>query len=289
MKVLITGANGQLGRSLQQAAPDGYELVALDRSRLDISDNIAVTAAVEEATPDVVINAAAYTAVDRAESEREQAYAVNATGPKNLAQAAAKYDARLIHISTDFVFDGQSTQPYRPDDATNPLGVYGHSKLEGEREVAGSGLDRWLIVRTSWVYAAQGSNFVSTMLRLMNERDQVNVVCDQAGTPTWARSLAHTLWKAVANDDLRGIYHWSDAGTASWYDFAVAIQEEALQRGLLSRSAGIAPIRSELYPTAAKRPRFSVLDKTNTYKDFDLNAIHWRVNLRAAMQEIAHA
>ncbi|HET7676121.1 MAG TPA: dTDP-4-dehydrorhamnose reductase [Gammaproteobacteria bacterium] len=289
MKVLITGAHGQLGRSLQQAAPDGYELVALDRSRLDISDNIAVTAAVEEAKPDVVINAAAYTAVDRAESEREQAYAVNAIGSKNLAQAAAKYDARLIHISTDFVFDGQSAQPYRPDDATNPLGVYGHSKLEGEREVAGSGLDRWLIVRTSWVYAAQGSNFVSTMLRLMNERDQVNVVCDQAGTPTWARSLAHTLWKAVANDDLRGIYHWSDAGTASWYDFAVAIQEEALQHGLLSRSAGIAPIRSELYPTAAKRPRFSVLDKTNTYEDFDLNAIHWRVNLRAAMLEIAHA
>lgn len=289
MKILITGANGQLGRALQQTAPGNLDLLPVDRTGLDITDPKVVAETIRRETPNLIINAAAYTAVDKAESEPEQAYAVNATGPKNLARAAQAAGARLIHISTDFVFDGAQSRPYRPDDPINPLCIYGASKAEGEsrvREVLG---DDALIVRTSWVYAKEGDNFVNTMLRLMQSRPALTVVADQIGTPTWAISLARFLWLAVAHPGVNGVHHYSDAGVASWYDFAVAIQEEALATGLLEQAVPVTPIASDEYPQTARRPRFSVLDKSETHAAFGFDAAHWRENLRAALREAAHA
>lgn len=289
MKVLIAGASGQAGSELQRTAPASAELVCFDSSRLDITDREQVLAVVGEVAPQLIINAAAYTAVDKAESEREQAYAVNATGVGHLATAAAADGVRLIHISTDFVFDGSKSSPYQPGDPTGPQGVYGASKLEGERLVAEQSDGQALIVRTAWLYSASGHNFVNTMLRLMRERDELGVVADQAGTPTWARTLASAIWAAANKPELSGIYHWSDAGVATWYDFAVAIQEEGLARGLLDRPTSIRPIRTEDYPTPACRPAYSVLDSSATCADFQIREEHWRVCLRQMMEELTHA
>ncbi|HYM48447.1 MAG TPA: dTDP-4-dehydrorhamnose reductase, partial [Burkholderiaceae bacterium] len=235
-----------------------------------------------------IINAAAYTHVDRAETEHQRAIAINADGPANLAAAARSVDARLIHVSTDFVFDGGSSRPYRPEDTAAPTSAYGLSKLEGERRVTAIGEQRVLIVRTAWLYAARGNNFVNTMLKLMRERQELRVVADQIGTPTWATTLARALWAAARRPALHGIYHWTDAGVASWYDFAVAIQEEALARKLLARAIPICPIRTEDYPTPAKRPAYSVLDKTRSVADFDMPLVHWRAALRQMFAELAH-
>jgi len=224
--------------------------------------------------------------VDKAESQPELAFAVNATGPGNLAAAAGEVGARFIHLSTDFVFDGAKSSPYRPDDRPNPLNIYGASKLAGEVAVREKSPGA-LIVRTSWLYAAHGHNFVKTMLRLLAEREQLQVVADQVGTPTWAGFLARALWAAAARPELRGIYHWSDAGVASWYDFALAIQEEALQLGLLSRAIPIEPITTAAYPTAALRPAYSVLDKSSAWRDLAIGGRHWRVALRIMLRELA--
>lgn len=278
MKVLLTGASGQLGRALQATAPAGAALTALDRAALDIGDAVAVTARVREVAPDLVINAAAYTAVDKAESDAEAARRVNAEAPGHLAAAAAKAGARFIHISTDFVFDGASGTPYRPDHPTAPLGVYGATKLAGERAVQGAHPGA-LIVRTAWVYGDTGHNFVRTMLRLMAEREEVRVVADQIGTPTYAAGLARALW-ALDAAGATGVHHWTDSGAASWYDFAVAIQEEALTLGLLARAVPIVPIATSDYPTPARRPAYSVLDKSAAIALVGAAAPHWRVHLR---------
>lgn len=285
MKVLITGARGQAGHELCRSAPSHVELLCLDRNRLDIADEAAVERTVRTERPALIINAAAYTAVDKAETEREQAFAVNATGTANLATAAAASGARLIHISTDFVFDGAKSSPYRPEDQANPLNVYGAGKLAGEL----TALERCpgvLIVRTGWLYSAHGNNFVKTMLRLMGEREQLTVVADQIGTPTWVGSLAEAIWTAAAKPELRGIYHWSDAGVASWYDFALAIMEEALELGLLARAIPIIPIATADYPTPARRPAYSVLDKSAAWRDFAISGQHWRVCLRRMLKEL---
>lgn len=285
MKVLITGATGQLGQELQRSAPPGCELLAVDSRTLDISQPDAIRHTVAAFRPTLIVNAAAYTAVDKAESEPERAFAVNAQGAGYLADVAARTGARLIHVSTDFVFDGTRSSPYQPDDQPNPLGVYGASKWEGEKRVNQITGGQALILRTAWVYSAFGANFVKTMLRLMRERDNLGVVADQIGTPTWARTLAGAVWAAAVRPELRGIYHWTDAGAASWYDFAVAIQEEARALGLLDRAAAVRPIRTADYPTPARRPAYSVLDKSKSWTDLEVSPIHWRTGLRAMLQE----
>lgn len=283
-KVLIVGAGGQLGRELCRSAPAAVQYLALTRGDLNIADSRAVARRIAEMAPELVINAAAYTAVDAAESEPLAANAANAEGPQNLAQACRDQGARLIHISTDFVFDGQASRPYPPAAPTAPLGEYGRSKLAGEQAVQRL-LPQALVLRTGWVYSSLGGNFVRTMLRLMAEREELAVVDDQVGTPTWARGLARAIWAAAGRPRLQGIYHWSDAGVCSWYDFAVAICEEACTLGLLARPARVRPIPASDYPTAARRPHYSVLDKTSSWRDLGLEGVHWRVQLRHMLKE----
>jgi dTDP-4-dehydrorhamnose reductase len=283
--ILITGAGGQLGRELQLSAPAGIRVISLGRAELDITRPQDLRQALGDLRPDWVLNAAAYTAVDRAESEEALALCINAEGAGHLAAACASTGTGLVHVSTDFVFDGESGRPYTPDAKPAPLGAYGRSKLEGERAVLAAH-PRALIVRTGWVYSRFGGNFVKTMLRLMAERDSLGVVCDQIGTPTWARGLAQAVWAAVDRPLLQGIYHWSDAGVCSWYDFAVAIAEEGLAVGLLSRVPEVRPIPASDYPTAALRPAYSVLNKQQSWRDLAVAPIHWRVQLRAMLQDL---
>lgn len=282
MKVIVTGAGGQLGRSLIAAAPAGWQVRGLTRADLDISNAQAVARLIGDARPDIVINAAAYTAVDRAESEADLAQAINADAVGNLAAAASAGGARFAHVSTDFVFDGRGSRPYAPDDATAPLGIYGQTKLAGETAAGGEAL----IVRTAWVYAAKGKNFVHTMLRLMREREEVRVVQDQIGTPTNAPGLARAICE-LATDGAQGIFHYTDSGVASWYDFAVAIQEEALALGLLDRAVPVIPVPTSEFPTPAQRPGFSVLDKEATWRRLGWRAPHWRVALRTTLKELS--
>ena len=284
--ILITGAGGQLGQELLRSVPAGVTAHGLTRAELDIADRDAVARAVSSLAPGVVINAAAYTAVDRAETEIAAAMAINAAGAENLARACVAGGARLIHVSTDFVFNGASSIPYTPDARPSPLGVYGQSKLAGEQRVRAR-MPGAVIIRTAWVYSALGANFVKTMLRLMAERDALTVVADQIGTPTWAAGLAGALWQAAARRELSGIYHWSDAGACSWYDFAVAIAEEAQALGLLDVAPGITPIPGRAYPTPARRPAFSVLDKTDSWRELQLPPVHWRQNLRRMLAQLA--
>ncbi|EED36653.1 dTDP-4-dehydrorhamnose reductase [Luminiphilus syltensis NOR5-1B] len=286
--VLLLGANGQLGSELQFTKPGDTELIACARTDLDIADTDALQRAFTRYRFQSVINASAYTAVDAAETEREAAHAVNTKGPARLADLCAAHGVRLLHISTDFIFDGMKGSPYRIDDTPNPLGHYGVTKLAGERAVLGSGADA-LVVRTGWVYSAQGSNFVRTMLRLMAERDRLSVVEDQVGTPTWARGLANVCWTLLADPGAYGCYHWSDAGACSWYDFAVAIADEASRIGLLDRAPAIVPIPSSDYPTPARRPAYSVLDKTGTRERLNYPGVHWREALRSMLLEVPHS
>jgi dTDP-4-dehydrorhamnose reductase len=283
MKVLIAGSAGQLGRALQATAPAGASILAPAEADFDLLDGEKVRATVEGSRPDLVINAAAYTAVDKAEGDADRAEAVNGTAAGALAAAAQAVGARFVHVSTDFVFDGQSATPYAPDAAPSPLGVYGRTKLSGERQVAAAHPCA-LIVRTAWVYAAVGNNFVHTMLRLMRERPEVRVVSDQIGSPTHADSLARAIW-TLDGAGISGIHHWSDAGVASWYDFAVAIQDEALALGLLDRAVPVVPIRTSDYPTPARRPAMSVLDKGSSWAVTG-PAAHWREELKSALGAI---
>jgi dTDP-4-dehydrorhamnose reductase len=286
---LITGARGQVGTQLQTSVPPGWRVAACGADELDVTRPETVEAALRRERPVVVFHAAAYTGVDAAEGEPERAEAVNARGAAHVAQAARGIGARVIYLSTDFVFDGAQGHPYAPNDRPNPLSVYGRTKLAGEREVMRITSGEALIVRTAWVYAAHGRNFALTMLGLMGERDEVGVVSDQVGTPTWAGSLAAVLWAAAAGDALRGVHHWTDAGVATWYDFAVAIQEEALALGLLDRGVTVRPLRTDEYPARARRPAYSVLDTGATRTALGLPAVHWRVNLRTMLRGLADA
>ncbi len=287
MKVLITGSGGQLGQELVRTAPEGWAVIALSRQDLDITRWEAVKGILEALQPRLIINAAAYTAVDRAEDEETRAFDVNARGAENLAKGAEEISARFIHVSTDFVFDGRQSHPYRPSDPPNPRGIYGKSKLEGERRVRVVTQGRGLIVRTSWLYAARGHNFVKTVLRLNRERNELRVVSDQVGSPTWAHGLAEALWGLARHPDLQGIYHWSDAGVASWYDFAVAIQEEACALDLIPKPIPVYPIGTDDYPLKASRPAYSVLDSSETWTALKVKPQHWREALRGCLKEIA--
>lgn len=279
MKTLVLGSKGQLGQALAETAPDVTDFVGLDLPELDITSADALSALCRREKPAVIINAAAYTAVDHAESDVEVATAVNARGARNIAATARDIGARMIHISTDFVFDGEASTPYKANASTNPLSAYGRTKQEGERAVLDTLPDTSVVVRTAWLYSKTGGNFVKTMLRLMRERDELSVVADQTGTPTWANSLATAVWAFAATPEIRGTFHWTDGGQTSWYGFAVAIQEEALSLGLLDKAISIRPVTTEDYPTAAVRPGYSVLDCSETSAALHLHPEEWRVNL----------
>jgi len=279
-RVLIAGANGQIGWELQRTAPENVDVVALDSSSLDIRDENQVYKLFRELSPEVVINAAAYTAVDKAEQEPELAYAVNATGAGYLAEACHNLSARFIHISTDFVFDGVQSKPYLPDDLPNPIGVYGASKLEGERLVTELTQGKALILRSAWVYSTHGHNFVKTMLRLLKEGDEIKVVVDQIGTPTCANGLAQAIWRTFELPQMQGLFHWTDAGVASWYDFAIAIQDIGIELGLIDHVAAIIPISSANYVASANRPQCSILNSDSTEDMVGVKREYWRLALR---------
>ncbi len=285
MRALITGSGGQLGLELIEAAPSTVELIPLDHNALDIADEGAVCRCVVEHRPDVILNAAAYTAVDRAEQERDAAWSINRDGVGNLARRAAEVGARLIHVSTDFVFDGTATEPYRPEAEANPLSKYGASKLEGEAQALES--DSTIVVRASRVFSNRGDNFVTGMLRLMRERDELTVVDDQVGSPTWARGLAEVLWLFAERTDLTGIWHWSDGGSCTWYGWATSIQQQAVDRGLLERIVPIRAVASAEYPTAAARPAFSVLDSSATCTTLAIQQVPWEDTLGTMLDQMA--
>jgi len=293
--LVLTGANGQLGKSIQKlwdAAPihDCFHLLAFDKQQLDITDRESLQQQLNNLKVDVIINAAAYTAVDAAqesEANAELAYAINAHGPKNLARWAQAADAKLIHISTDFVFDGTATSPYPIDAQPNPRGVYAASKLAGEQAVLEALPNKAIVLRVSWLYSEYNSNFVKTMLGLLATRESIAVVSDQIGAPTSAGSLGEVLFNIAVSDNGNGIYHWSDDGSISWYDFAVAIQEEGIAAGLVAHSVPINPITTDEYPTVAARPAYSVLDRSRTEADFTCTAPPWREQLKLVIQHLA--
>lgn len=287
-RIAITGANGQLGQTLLHSALfKEHTLLPLGRDDMDIGDQAKVSATLDALKPDVIINAAAYTAVDAAESHPEDAYNINEQGVKHLARWAKAKKAHLIHVSTDFVFAGDKHRPYRVDDATGPISLYGQSKLAGEKMLATLLPGKATIVRTAWLYSPYNTNFMKTMLRLMRERDSINVIDDQIGTPCSTASLVGCLHAVVAKNKPGALYHWTDAGVASWYDFAVAIQEEALALSLLERAIPINPISTEKYKTAAARPPYSVLDKSRALLELECPQVHWREALRDVLREMS--
>lgn len=281
MNVLIIGKNGQVAWELQQTCPKHITAQALGRDGINITDPLSIEQVIEQINPAVIINASAYTAVDKAESEKDEAYSINASAVELLAKAATKHSIRLLHISTDFVFDGSKNTPYEVDDKTNPINVYGASKLAGEQAIKAYCKVNSTIVRTSWVYSSHGNNFVKTMLRLMTEKDELNVVSDQIGCPTNARGLAKYLWKLAEQETLEPIYHYSDLGIASWYDFAIAIQDISFELGILEKKIPLKPIPSKAYPTAAKRPIYSLMQQT-----LSLNKQHWGLLLRKVIESL---
>ena len=291
-RLLVTGGNGQLGRTIAQLCEAKGQsaklsITILDRAQLDITDKVATASVLDNLHPEVIINAAAYTQVDKAESEEAQAYAVNATGAANLAHWVASKNARLIHVSTDFVFNGASSRPYTEEAETAPLGAYGRSKVAGEQLVRDILPVGSAIVRTSWLYSEYGNNFVKTMLRLMYERDQIGVVNDQIGSPTSTHSLAELLLNMAQTQFKSGIFHWTDGGAISWYDFALQIQREALHQHLLSKEIPVKAISTAEYPTPARRPAFSVLDRRRTLSKFSCSSLTWEAQLANVIAALA--
>lgn len=282
MRVLVTGANGQLGGALQRTAPAWADVNAIDVEDVDLTDAPMLTARLVVEAPDVIINAAAYTAVDKAESDEALARAINADAVATMVAALASTGGKLVHVSTDYVFDGTACEPYKPDAPRNPQSAYGRTKAEGEDALRAQDL----LVRTAWVYEAGGANFVRTMIRLMNEREELGVVADQVGSPTWATGLARTIW-ALLEKGASGAYHHSDDGAISWFDFAVAIAEEGHALGLVKRIPAIKAIATADYPTPARRPAFSLLDCSATRALLGDRAVPWRENLRLMLEEEA--
>lgn len=280
MKVLITGANGQLGGALQRTAPTNAAITAIDVEDVDLTDALALRARIEEEAPDLILNAAAYTAVDRAEEDEDTALAINAGAVKIMAKVMRASGGKLVHVSTDFVFDGATSRAYQPGDPRAPISAYGRTKAAGEDHLS----DSDLLIRTAWVYEAGGANFVRTMVRLMGERSELGVVADQIGAPTWATGLAKTIWGLVGKG-ASGTFHHSDAGVASWYDFAVAIAEEAQALGLITAIPTINPITTADYPTPAARPAFSLLDCRATRELLGDEPVHWRTQLRRMLEQ----
>ena len=289
MKVLITGSNGQLGSEIKELASDyeNLECIFRDLPELDICDTKALTTCIVDENINAVINCAGYTAVDKAEEEEQIAQKVNSEGVLNLVNALKKVDGKLIHISTDYVFDGNHSQPYKETDPVSPIGVYGETKRAGELAVLNSSIDA-IVIRTSWLYSVYGNNFVKTMLRLGNVKESIQVVFDQIGTPTYAKDLAKTCLDILSNAGSTNIskkgslYHYSNEGVTSWYDFAKAIME------ISNIDCNIIPIETKDYPTQAIRPLYSVLDKSKITSDFKVTIPHWRDSLANCIKKINH-
>ncbi|MBA0203892.1 dTDP-4-dehydrorhamnose reductase [Pectobacterium aroidearum] len=258
MKVLLTGANGQLGRCFQDRLPSGWQILATDSAELNITDLAQITLAITAFKPDAIVNAAAYTAVDKAESEAELAECINATGPANLANVATQHAIRFVHVSTDYVFDGNASTPYTEESPTNPLSVYGSTKLAGELAVSTTAPDA-IIVRTAWVFSEYGNNFVKTMLRLGKERDALSIVDDQRGCPTYAGDIAQAIIDLLQQQAAGGIYHYTGDKEVSWFEFAQAIFTVAVQKAILTKAPVLTPITTAQYPTPAHRPAYSTL------------------------------
>ena len=283
-KFLITGANGQVGYCLTQQLQGKHEILAVDRDELDITDERSVQKTIENFRPDVIINAAAHTAVDRAETEVELSEAINVKGPKYLAEAAKSVGAAILHISTDYVFDGQGEGKYKETDITAPQGVYGRTKLEGEQAVAQAN-DKFIVFRTAWVFGEHGNNFVKTMLRLAKTRDTLGVVADQIGGPTYAGDIAEALIdiseRIIDDQNVEyGIYHFTGEPYISWCDFAKAIFTEAVSQNILEKAPHVNAITTADYPTPAKRPANSCLDLTKIQRVFGIQPSNWQKALK---------
>ena len=287
-KILVTGANGQLGTALRKEAVQfaGFQFIYTDVAELDLCQPDAVSRFFATEKPDYVINCAAYTAVDKAEQDSEMTMRINRDAPKNLAEACKSYPSKLIHISTDYVFDGENSRPYHEEDTVNPQSEYGRTKLAGEQAILSSGAEA-IVIRTAWLYSAYGNNFVKTMLRLGNEKEALNVVADQVGTPTFANDLASAILQIIAHCETgfkpfqSGVYHYSNEGVASWYDFAKAIFEMAN-----IEKCRVLPIATAGYPTPAQRPAYSVLDKSKIKIIFELSIPYWRDALRECVAQL---
>ena len=290
--ILVTGAQGQLGQTLEYywAASElarETELLFYDIGELDLTLTNMVEEELNRIKPSTILNAAAYTAVDQAETDQEAAFLVNALAVANLADWAARNDCFMVQISTDFVFDGSKRSPYLPEDEVSPLGVYGASKLAGEVALQSSLPDGHAIIRTSWLYSEYGKNFVTTILRLIKEKDEIGVVADQVGSPTSTHSLVALLLRMRNRGTDPGIYHWTDGASISWYEFANAIQREAIEHGLLEREIPIKPLTTKEYRTPAARPAYSVLDRSKALSEMEMEATDWQQELRLVIKKIA--
>jgi len=285
MKVLVTGASGQLGGELLRRAPDGVEIRAMTHAELDITQGRAVDACLAAERPHLLLNAAAYTAVDQAERDQQQADVTNAVGPGILAQACERSGVRLIHVSSDYVFDGHSSEPYRPASRPAPLSAYGRSKRDGEAAVLAAS-PRAVVVRSAWLYSARGKGFVQAILRKARAGQPLRVVGDQVGSPTWAAGLAAIMWRLAERRDVAGILHYVDAGQASWYEFALAILEDATACGVLPAAPTVDRVTTLEYGAPARRPAYSVLDSSETSALFGIESVHWRANLRLMFEEM---
>ncbi|MGK7947337.1 MAG: dTDP-4-dehydrorhamnose reductase [Xenococcaceae cyanobacterium] len=283
-KILLTGVTGQVGRELLKTLVSLGEVIGLTRRDLDLTKPELIKEAIAKLKPDIIINAAAYTAVDKAESEPELAKAINGIAPTVLAESAQKLNATIVHISTDYVFDGTNHTPYTEEDTPKPIGIYGKYKLMGEEGIR-QNCDRHIILRTAWVYGSQGhGNFVKTMLRLGAEREELRVVSDQIGSPTWSYDIATIITQLVANSAM-GTYHFTDSGVASWYDLAVAIFNEARQLGFPLKVKQVTPITTSEYPTPAQRPAYSVLSKVKITQTLGNYPPHWHQSLTKMLSE----
>lgn len=286
--ILVTGKDGQLGyelMQLQEQFSSQFDFLFTGRNEIDLSNAKVIEDFILQHKPQYIINCAAYTAVDKAESEKELAYAINTTAPATMAKVCSEIGCKLIHISTDYVFDGEKKVPYLPTDAINPLNVYGASKAEGEKLVAENSNDT-IIIRTSWVYSSHGKNFVKTMLKLMSDRPEINVVADQIGCPTYAADLAEAIMKivsSVSKANATTIYHYSNTGNISWFQFAEAIKE------IGNKTCIVNPIPSSAYPTPAKRSSYSVMDTTAITNDFNVVIKDWRKSLEKCISILANS
>ncbi len=290
MKILLTGGTGQLGQEIIKSKPIGVEIFNPSRIQLDLSDYNSCIKIARDYKPDWIINCGAYTQVDAAEKNIQLSQEINAYAPEAFAEATNEISTKLLHISTDFVFDGEQNFPYKTSQKTNPINQYGYSKALGEELIKKKtkNEDNFKILRTSWVVSPNSKNFVLTMLKLHEQKDTLNVVSDQIGAPTSAKHLAETCWTIVnfrSNSKLPNILHWSDAGVASWYDLAVAIGEIGIELGILNKKAYVNPIKTINYPTPAKRPKYSLLDSQKTCEILDVYPNHWRMNLLEIMIE----
>lgn len=287
-RVLILGSNGQVGKALQATVPAGVELLLPTSSALDLRDADALRAYVGKAAADTIINCAAFTRVDDAEAERADANAINAVAPRILAEESARTGARLLHVSTDYVFDGTSGAPYAPEATTAPLNVYGSSKRDGETAVVAAN-PAAAVVRTAWVHSGGGVNFIATAVRVLRSGKSMRVVDDQVSTPTRAKHLAQYLWSLAPATDVAGILHFTDAGVASWYDVAHCVAETLRQADMLGEDVTVSPVDSSAFPRPAARPKLSLLDKHVSWDRVQYPPIHWRDGVIASTHELIHA